>query len=119
LPVPALGGGLLKCWDDLEKVTKEMQEIALRFQELKERQVALQLECLKALRKFPEHLLSRRETEVLIYLQSHPRVTNKDIALQFGFSERTAKFHISALLLKFGAKSRNELAFPAVLEELK
>ena len=51
--------------------------------------------------------LSRREEEVLGgILQS---LANKEIASSLNLSERTVKFHVSALLAKFGVRGRMEL----------
>jgi two-component system, NarL family, nitrate/nitrite response regulator NarL len=48
--------------------------------------------------------LSVREREVFgLILQG---LTNKEIAAQLGISESTAKFHVSAILKKCGARSR-------------
>lgn len=48
--------------------------------------------------------LSPREREVFgLILQGR---TNKEIAAQLGISESTAKFHVSAILKKCGARSR-------------
>lgn len=48
--------------------------------------------------------LSAREREVFgLILQG---LTNKEIAAQLGISESTAKFHVSAILKKCGARSR-------------
>ena len=54
-----------------------------------------------------EWQLSRREHQVLsLILQA---LTNKEIGVRLGISERTAKFHVSAILRKSGATSRLEL----------
>jgi DNA-binding NarL/FixJ family response regulator len=54
-----------------------------------------------------EWQLSRREHEVLpLILQG---LTNKEIGVRLGISERTAKFHVSGILRKSGATSRLEL----------
>jgi len=48
--------------------------------------------------------LSRREREVFaLVVQGR---TNKEIASQLGISESTAKFHVSSILKKSGARSR-------------
>ncbi len=50
--------------------------------------------------------LTERETEVLgLIAQGLP---NKLIAAQLGISQRTAKFHVSAILEKLGARNRTE-----------
>ena len=54
-----------------------------------------------------EWQLSRREHEVLtLILQG---LTNKEIGVRLGITERTATFHVSAVLRKSGATSRLEL----------
>lgn len=50
--------------------------------------------------------LSPRETEVLELLAEG--LSNKEIALELGLSPHTAKFHVTALLDKFGAETRTE-----------
>jgi DNA-binding CsgD family transcriptional regulator len=52
--------------------------------------------------------LSRREQEVLLAVTQN--LANKEIAARLNVSERTVKFHISALLAKFGARNRAELS---------
>jgi DNA-binding NarL/FixJ family response regulator len=60
----------------------------------------------------PGEALTPREHEVLARLkQGH---MNKEIALALGISERTVKFHVSALLAKLGAGNRTEAVARAV-----
>ena len=51
--------------------------------------------------------LSRREREVLQAVLDN--LSNKEIAGQLNISERTAKFHVSNLLAKFGVQRRADL----------
>jgi DNA-binding NarL/FixJ family response regulator len=51
--------------------------------------------------------LSPRENEVLALLLEN--LTNKEIAGRLHISSRTAKFHVSRLLAKYGVKRRGEL----------
>lgn len=51
--------------------------------------------------------LSRREREVLQAVLEN--LSNKEIAGQLNISERTAKFHVSNLLAKFGVERRTDL----------
>jgi DNA-binding NarL/FixJ family response regulator len=55
--------------------------------------------------------LTARELEVLQLLAQG--LPNKLIAHQLGISEHTAKFHVSAILMKLGAASRTEAATTA------
>ncbi len=57
----------------------------------------------------PAHLaeeLTRREQEALQLLAQG--LTNRAIALRLGIAERTAKFHVNAILAKLGAANRSE-----------
>jgi NarL family two-component system response regulator LiaR len=60
----------------------------------------------KALRS-PGERLSRREKEVLDLLLEN--FSNKEIASRLSISSRTAKFHVSNLLAKYGVESRVDL----------
>jgi DNA-binding NarL/FixJ family response regulator len=60
----------------------------------------------KALRS-PGASLSRREKEVLELLLEN--LSNKEIASRLHISSRTAKFHVSNLLAKYGVESRVDL----------
>jgi len=51
--------------------------------------------------------LSRRESEVLALLLEN--LSNKEIASRLHISSRTAKFHVSNLLAKYGVKKRADL----------
>ena len=51
--------------------------------------------------------LSRRENEVLTLLLEN--LSNKEIASRLHISSRTAKFHVSNLLGKYGVKRRTDL----------
>ena len=53
--------------------------------------------------------LSRRQTEVMESLCGQAMRTNKEIAANLNISERTAKFHISNLLLMYGVATRHAL----------
>ena len=55
--------------------------------------------------------LTSREAEVFSKLMQN--LSNKEIAEHLHVSERTIKFHISALLKKFGKKNRTELIVAA------
>ena len=52
--------------------------------------------------------LSPREREVLRAVTSN--LANKEIAFQLSISVRTVKFHVSALLAKFGVSTRSQLS---------
>ena len=52
-------------------------------------------------------LMSSREREVLAQLRNN--LSNKEIASALNISERTAKFHVSNLLAKFGVRRRADL----------
>jgi DNA-binding NarL/FixJ family response regulator len=51
-------------------------------------------------------LLSPREQEVLSLLSEG--LSNRDVAARLGISHHTAKFHVNAILEKFGATTRTE-----------
>jgi DNA-binding NarL/FixJ family response regulator len=63
----------------------------------------------------PSALLSPREREVLECLRGN--LSNKEIARKLKISERTAKFHVSNLLTKFGVKRRVELIMLLLQED--
>jgi DNA-binding CsgD family transcriptional regulator len=52
--------------------------------------------------------LTRREEEVLSGVMRS--LVNKEIAASLNLSERTVKFHVSSLLVKFRVRGRMELA---------
>lgn len=54
----------------------------------------------------PTEPLTRRESEVLALLAEGRR--NRDVALALGIAERTAKFHVNAILEKLDAEGRTE-----------
>ena len=60
--------------------------------------------------------LTFREREVLLLVVEG--LPNKQIASTLGFSERTAKFHVSSLMRKLGASSRAQVAVIAVQRRL-
>jgi DNA-binding CsgD family transcriptional regulator len=51
--------------------------------------------------------LTKREWQVLEGINRN--LANKEIACELNLSERTVKFHVSSLLVKFGANSRLQL----------
>jgi DNA-binding NarL/FixJ family response regulator len=57
------------------------------------------------------HSLSRRQEEVLAGIIQN--LTNKEIAAKLNLSERTVKFHVSALLIKFDVRGRIDLMLKA------
>jgi DNA-binding CsgD family transcriptional regulator len=57
--------------------------------------------------------VTRREGEVLEFLLKHE--SNKEIGARLNVSERTVKFHVSALLAKFKARDRIELMNKAAI----
>jgi DNA-binding CsgD family transcriptional regulator len=107
----------VKPWDELEKVQTEKERLVEQFNKLSEREISLKRQCLKMLRKLPEDLLTRRETEVLMELQSGPGLTNKEIGARLNIAERTVKFHVTMLLDKCGVKGRRQLIEAAQLEK--
>src|SRR5262249_10624835 len=56
--------------------------------------------------------LSHRQREVLDCVTQN--LSNKEIATRLHLSERTVKFHVSALLEKFGVRTRVDLLLEAV-----
>ena len=82
-----------------------MEEV--RDTELQLKMVGITQAVEKARRLYLNIKLTRREKEVLQgVLQS---LSNKQIAQQVNLSERTVKFHVSSLLLKYRVKGRMEL----------
>lgn len=69
----------------------------------------------RRLAQVPSPLLSPREREVLACL--HGNFSNKEIARKLKISERTAKFHVSNLLTKFGVKRRADLIMLLLQED--
>ena len=69
-------------------------------------QISALLDQLRAMEK-PEVRLTYRERDVLKELFEHKQ--NKEIACNLHVSERTVKFFVSSLLMKFKAHSRHEL----------
>ena len=59
------------------------------------------------MRPVSDLLMSSREREVLTQLRNN--LSNKEIASALNISERTAKFHVSNLLAKFGVRRRADL----------
>jgi DNA-binding CsgD family transcriptional regulator len=59
----------------------------------------------------PRVLLSRRQNEVLSAIARN--LTNKEIAHTLHLSERTVKFHVSALLQRFKVRKRSDLMLEA------
>lgn len=57
------------------------------------------------------HPLSRRQRDVMNCVRRN--LSNKEIGSELNISERTVKFHVSALLEKFGVRNRVELMFKA------
>jgi DNA-binding CsgD family transcriptional regulator len=53
--------------------------------------------------------LTKREEEVLAGVKES--LGNKEIAARLNIAERTVKYHVSSLLVKFGCMSRHELVF--------
>lgn len=64
----------------------------------------------------PAEPLTRREREVLGWLGRGR--TNREIARELDISERTVKFHVSAILAKLGASNRTEAVRLAVEQGL-
>src|SRR5262249_1482071 len=60
--------------------------------------------------------LTSRELDVLVLIGEGR--ANKEIALQLGIGERTARTHVSNILRKLGLTSRTQLALWAVREQL-
>lgn len=56
--------------------------------------------------------LSPRQLEVLGLMSDG--ISNKDIAQSLGFSDHTAKFHVTSIMDKLGAASRTEAVMMAV-----
>ena len=69
-------------------------------------------ECVNPLAVEPVARLTAREREVLALLAAG--VTNKTIARQLRISPNTVKFHVTALLAKFGAATRAEAVVAAI-----
>jgi len=56
----------------------------------------------------PNAILSEREQQVVRCLER--RLSNKEIAVMFGVTERTVKFHVSNILHKLNVRSRADIA---------
>ena len=65
-------------------------------------------ELLEVASGFTNIRLTRREQQVLSLVTTG--LANKEIGRKLGLSERTVKFHVSSLLLKFKVKSRMQLS---------
>lgn len=59
--------------------------------------------------------LTRREMQVLRGVEE--MLSNKEIGARLNIAERTVKFHVSSLLLKFGVRGRGELAMASLGEK--
>jgi DNA-binding NarL/FixJ family response regulator len=92
------------CWVELKEVKKEISALLKRQEEL----IALCHEQLYNL--VPQaKVLSSRERQILRLFIVNPEFGNKQVAWELNISERTVKFHVSAILSKYGVHKRADL----------
>jgi DNA-binding CsgD family transcriptional regulator len=76
--------------------------------DLRRRSLKLMRTCSDAMTRMP---LSRRQYQVLTGISQD--LSNKEIGARLNLSERTIKFHVSAMLEKFGVRGRADLLLEA------
>jgi two-component system, NarL family, nitrate/nitrite response regulator NarL len=58
---------------------------------------------------FGTHMLSGKQEQIARLLKDNPGISNKELAAMLNISERTIKFHMTALLGKFKLENRKML----------
>lgn len=102
------------------QVERALAGVAAASQELKKwKEEVLRLNRIlrKAANSFSDHGLSRREMEVLEFVLEGK--CNKEIAAELNITVRTAKFHVSSILVKTGCERRQQLIRREIVEEVK
>jgi len=100
----------ISVWDEWEETKARIEALYAEIKKLQKRERELGAQLYQVLGK--DHggvVLTRRQNEIMAALYGPPIQSNKEIALKLNMSERTVKFDISALLLKYGCRSRQEL----------
>jgi DNA-binding NarL/FixJ family response regulator len=97
-------------WDEWRETNDKIEKLfaEIRGLQKRERELAGQLHGIFAVRQNGAQL-TRRESEVLDALCGPPMLTNKEIAAKLNISERGIKFHVTALLAKYGVRYRQDL----------
>lgn len=100
--------GLLLQTSSLDRLTAALNAVAQGLVVIDDRIAASLQEDLRTEREYEatRETLTPREREVLALIAEG--LPNKAIALRLGISEHTVKFHVNAILTKFGAQSRTE-----------
>lgn len=95
--------------DGLAEARRLKRECRRINSELTQIERDLVMECNRIIRPTLNGQLTPREEEVLNALKDNPELGNKQVAALLNVSERTVKFHMRNLLVKFGATCRREL----------
>jgi DNA-binding NarL/FixJ family response regulator len=97
-------------WDQWERVHNEINLLKDRITEkiAQEEHLAERISN-EINRRRGKVRLTPRQWQILKIMIDNVSWTNKEIASSLNVSERTIKFHVSALLLAYSAKNRREL----------
>lgn len=97
-------------WRELERLQEEEDGLVKRMLEIDKRKRELWPQCARwmgmaGLDKFA----TEKERQLIDILFKYPHFRNKELAQELKITERTVKFHVSNILVKFGASNRFEL----------
>ena len=95
--------------DNIDTLMRRRDSLAKELANIEKRlKIAIEIERSR-LADIQRPMLTDREKQILTMLRQYPKPLNKIMAAELNLSERTVKFHISALIRKFGVTSRQDL----------
>lgn len=96
-------------WQELMSIREERDKLSEKLRQLHDREQQLIVECERYLYPGDIHKLTDTERTLLYIIKDNPLMPRKQLADKLNVAERTIKFHLGNMFMKFNVADKQAM----------